>query len=247
MKNFLRLIIFFSLIVITLVFSAPSILNTSTYEPSYARIKYNNVLLYKSPTITEESNNTYFILEKGYYVKLISDQNTDFVKVEYMDLFGFVKKSQIEYVNGLPNKPYLDNITFNTYPNSSVFLRSTPTNELGELNVVTMLTKNTVNLTYYGKLTGQEAIDGLGNLWYYCKYIDGKNNQNYGYIYSPLTINLSPITSNIEAIPLSTINPFDKINSFLNISNTLFFSLIFLTSLPMLVILYLLFKPSTKT
>ena len=161
-----------------------------------------------------------------------------------MDIKGFVKQNEVECVTNTPSTPYLDNITFNTAQNSSVILRSQPSTALGDETALVVLAPNTQNLVYYGKIAGQEAISGLGNLWYYSSFKDEQNNNIKGYVYSPLTYNLTPITPNAEGSTVVNFEDLNQINTYLNIAPSFRFVIIILVILPTFLILYLFFKPS---
>lgn len=244
MKKFLTLVFTFSLITFLIVISVPALTTVSNTNPCFARVKYNNVCFYKTPTNNYENTNILFILESSYFVKLIKDENNEYYKANYIDINGYVKKTEVECILENPETPYLNNINFSISPNNSAILRMSPTTENGDNDILIVIPANTHDITYYGKITGQEAISGLGNIWYYCSYTNAQNTTTYGYIYSPLTRGLTPINSNTEITTLSSVNHFDRINSFLNLNSTLNTVLISITILPTILILYLLFKPS---
>jgi|AntRauTorcE11897_2_1112592.scaffolds.fasta_scaffold00001_262 hypothetical protein len=242
MKKVLILLFIFSMFTVSLNIYVPYITASNQADSIFARVKYNNVYLYETPS-QEIQNNVYFILEQSYFVELLNDDDENFYEAKYIDIIGFVKKSQVEIVENSPQTPYLSGVTFNTSENSSSVLRSTP-NLIDDTTALKVLEPNTNNIKYYGKLAGEELTAGLGNVWYYCKYEDELNNQIAGYIYSPLTYNLTPITQNNEVIRIMQFSPFNKINAFLNINPHFHFVIIILTILPSVVIISLFFKKS---
>ena len=244
MKKTFLLLFIFSLITISLNAIMPHISVVAEVEPVFARVKYNNVYLYKTATLNDDLSNVYFLLEESYFVKITSQVDDNFFAVNYMDLEGFVKQNEVECVTNTPSTPYLDNITFNTTQNSSVVLRTKPSTYLGDQTALMVLEPNTQNLVYYGKVAGQEAINGLGNLWYYTSYKNEKKKIIRGYIYSPLTYNLTPITPNAEGTTVAKFEDLNQVNTFLNIAPSFRFIIIVLVVLPTLLILYLFFKPS---
>ena len=106
------------------------------------------------------------------------------------------------------------------------------------------------NLSYYGITYGEESIAKKGNIWYYCKYY--VNNLYYtGYLYSPLCDDLSPIVNNAEIVEYLTSPPvFEEEtletggNILEGMSQTMQTILIVAVSLPCLLFIYLLFKPT---
>jgi hypothetical protein len=244
MKKTFLLLFVFSLITIGLNALMPHISAVAEVEPIFARIKYNNVYLYKTANLESNLNNVYFLLEESYFVKITSQVDDNFFKVNYMDLEGFVKQNEVECVSNTPSTPYLDNITFNTAQTSSVILRSQPSAALGDETALIVLAPNTQNLVYYGKIAGQEATTGLGNLWYYAAFKNEQNQTIKGYVYSPLTYNLTPIMPNAEGSTTASFEELKQVNTFLNISPNFRFIVIIIVVLPTFLILYLFFKPS---
>lgn len=235
---------FFVLLFIIVSFTAflkstvPYISVSVQAEPCYARVKYNNVLLYKNPKENNSFDNIFCLLEPTYFVKVIKDENQLFFKVEYLSLTGYALKSQLECVFEQPQKPY-PNATFNTTNFSSVVLRNSP--EVNESNVLQILPPNST-LNYYGKITGQTATEDLGNLWFYCSFETIEGQKINGYIYEPLTHNFTPILENIEVTTISEFGASSKINTFLNIKQEFHIALILITVLPLIFILILFLK-----
>ena len=64
----------------------------------YAVICTNNAYLYRTPTLSENYINKYFLLEESYFVKVLSRPNDEFYQVEYLDIMGYVKVDNIEFV-----------------------------------------------------------------------------------------------------------------------------------------------------
>ncbi|MFQ6724521.1 MAG: hypothetical protein ACLRFE_04250, partial [Clostridia bacterium] len=73
---------------------------------AYAQILHAGCYLYKSPVDNTNYSNVYFMLENSYFVELLSDYNDEFYKAKYMDIVGYVKKSQVQCVQGTPKTPY---------------------------------------------------------------------------------------------------------------------------------------------
>lgn len=210
----------------------------------YAMIKDNNCYFYRYTLENPAVNNKYFLLEKSYFVKIIENTNEIFYKAEYNGIKGYVKKTDVEFVEETPENPFLSEITFDIYSASSVELRTEPSTENGIGSIITTLPSGYKNLCYYGKLTGEESIKGLGNLWFYCSFTTPENKQVYGYVYSPLTVNLSPINENGENLTPVSVTDYVPINSLLYLSLSTKNLIIIAITIPALYIAYLFVKPT---
>ena len=170
---------------------------------SQTNINSNNVYLYKTPANNTDNANIYFELPATYFVLLDSSAGSTFYRASYMGILGYVKKSDVSIVAGTPNLPYASAITFRIY-SSDAHLMSTPTTETGTSSIV----PNLSYVQYIGQTAGEETISGRGNIWYYCKYQNGANTL-YGYVYSGLTDNLTPLVPNTETL-LSSADPYQS-------------------------------------
>ena len=214
--------------------------STEPFTSGYAQILTNDCYLYKSP----EKSSGIFLLEQSYFVKVIEVTDNVFFKVQYLQFEGYVEKSKVSFIEEFPKEPYLVGITFDIYDIGNVCLRNTPETLDDDKNIICTIAASTKDLTYYGKCTGEEAIKGLGNVWYYCAYQDNQDNIFKGYIYAPLTRNLSAITSSIESLTLVSIENFRPVDNLLYLNLSTKNILIILTALPTLFVLYLFTKPS---
>ena len=167
--------------------------NDQTY---YARILYDQVYLYKSPTDNTSIDNVYFELPKTYFVELINKQG-NFYEARYLDFIGYVKKDSVQAVASTPKNPFLNNISFRVYDELSQNLWSSPSNE-NPSNLITEIPALTKNIQYIGKITGSRLIEGRTNIWYFCKY--SNNSDYYGYIYSDFCDEMNIIKNNIEEL-----------------------------------------------
>ena len=210
----------------------------------YALVKNNNCYLYKYIVENPLFSNKYFLLEKTYYVKVIENADENFYKVEYNDITGYVKKNEIEFVKETPENPFLENITFDIYSGSSVELRNEPSTQGGVGSIITTIPAGQKNLFYYGKIAGEESIKGLGNIWYYCSYTLSNGVSVKGYVYSPLTINLSAINENNEQLTTVSVKNYVPINSLLYLNLSTKNIIIILLSIPSLFVVYLFVKPT---
>lgn len=200
---------------------------------------------YFSPTETSEQ----FYLPETYFVELLSIENEDFYQAKYNDQYGYVKKTSVKPINGIPQTPYLNNISFRVFVPSGANLRSTPQN-LGATNLIYSIPFLETNLLYYGIASGEEVINKKGTNWYFCKYY--VNNLSYtGYVYAPLCDCLSPIPTNSEIFEFieeeltfldSSIST--NTNALDGLSDVAQTIIIIVVSLPCLLFIYLLFKPT---
>lgn len=234
------LFIFFS---IFLVNSTATENVSGNLSSGYAVVSTNNCYFYKFLMDSLDVNSKYFLIEKSYFVKVLSKTNEEFYKAEYNGIVGYVNKSDIEFVKEVPLCPYLNNITFDITSSSSVELRTEPTTKNGIGTVITTLPANTKQLNYIGKITGEESIKGLGNIWYYASFlIDDK--QVFGYVYSPLTKNLSPIVENNENLTIVSVSTYVPLTSLLYLDLSTKNLIILIISVPALVVIYLFTKPT---
>lgn len=212
----------------------------------YAQILNNQTNMYYS---TADLTNPIFTLPETYFVELLSKTEDGFYYARYLDVYGYVKKEQVKPVKNAPITPFLNNVSFRVFVPSGANLRSTPYN-LGATNLVYSVAFLETNLLYYGTAVGEEAISKKGNVWYYCKYY--MNNLTYtGYIYSPLCDYLSAISPNTEEVEFiegeltfKDISEIISTNQLEGLSPTMQTIIIVAISLPCLLFIYLLFKPT---
>ncbi len=167
-------------------------LNDETY---YARVLFEQVYLYKTPTDDDSISNIYFELPKTYFVELIN-KNGNFYEARYINFIGYVKKDSVQAVSGTPTNLFLKNINFRVYANLSENLWSEPNTNS---NLITEIPHLTNNLQYLGKINGESLIDGRTNVWYYCKF-NNSSNEYYGYVYSDFCDEMSEIKANTEEV-----------------------------------------------
>lgn len=204
---------------------------SSTHE-QYAKIIDSNCYFFKTPTKNYHYSNVNFILEKTYFVSIISEEN-DFYYVSYDNLKGYILKEQVELVNEIPSNPFLKNITFNT--SNICFMYKAP--EALESLKLTELTKD-MKLTYIGKINGSREFLYGTNLWYYCKVVEN-NVELFGYVCSDNANNLSPINENIE---ITTTFSQTSNHDFLYLNATTSNFIILLISVPTFLVVFLLLK-----
>ncbi|MFA5758643.1 MAG: hypothetical protein WC942_04700 [Clostridia bacterium] len=215
----------------------------------YARISYENVYLYRTASENNDYANLYFKLPRSYFVKLTGESG-DFFSAEYIDISGFVLKSQVQCIKEVPQKAYLTDITYSIVGNSNCRIRYEPNTRLGSYSQVGLIPLNDNTPVYYGSIDGDLAIASGGTIWYYTKYVSSQNTV-YGYVYAFLTGNLTKITDNTETVTILDSISFteqNNQNTGLNLvqifSSTEQIIIIVLMAIPAVILIYLLFKPS---
>lgn len=215
----------------------------------YGRALTNGVFLYSSPNVLSDNSNAIFEIPTTYFVELLSDENELFYKARYIDVYGYVKKTDVSCIDVVPQTPFAKDIGFRVFVPSGVNLRQSPNESYGAINLITSIPYLETNLVYYGTIQGEEAITYKGSTWFYCRYIKA-NQSYYGYVYSPLCDLLPSIPQNIEnyeyvtpdfSDPVSTQT--EPINA-INFGTPLQIAIIAGVSLPCIFIVYLLFKPT---
>ncbi|MBQ7885028.1 MAG: hypothetical protein IJ318_02920 [Clostridia bacterium] len=214
----------------------------------YAHITDTAIYLYSTPSQTDSSK--MFELPKTYFVELLSSANDEFYSARYQDVYGYVLKNQVKPINGAPLVPFLNDINFRIFVPSGAHLRSSPYNN-GSVNLVYSIPFLDNNISYYGTAQGEEAISKKGTTWYFCKYYTD-NTEYTGYVYAPLCDCLSTINQNTETVEYLSneqITFDDTITNtstqpFAGLSQTATTVIIVAISLPCLLLIYLLFKPT---
>ena len=194
--------------------------------------------MYKTSQLNESLDNKWCILTKTFFVEILSNYNENFYKVQYGNLSGFAKKNEVQLVNEIPQNPYPMQNTFSIKNNTSCYLRSTPKTTNVINNVLSIIPSATNNLTYLGKIIGEEAIDMQGSVWYLTEY----NNQ-IGYVYSYYTNSFLPEQENTEITTIKLSLQSTTLNPLTNTNNLLLITIILL---PLIAILIMLYKPPKK-
>lgn len=255
MKKMFSLILFVPIIVMATTLcchgffmaSQKSSASASSLQNQFAQVKSVGVFLYKTPTLNESYINMHFEIPNTYFVKLLGDTNSYFYRAQYMEQIGYIKKIEVQPINGIPLQPYAS-ATFRVFSSDGTVVRDAP---FHASNAITTLPNNQTVLQYIGKISGEEAISGRGNTWYFCKF-----GNNLGYVYGGFCDMLSAISINAEVFE-HILNPFitpsGSYIEYLKTSN-IKFVIIAAVLLPALLIFYMLFmkipqkaKLSSKT
>lgn len=217
----------------------------------YGRAVDGEVNFYKAPISSPE--NILFKVPKSYFVKILAQENDNFYKAQYMDdIFGYIKKDDMQYINKTPASPFADFISFRIFTPSGANLRSSPNHNLGATNLITTIPFLETNLLFVGNIEGEEAISYKGNLWYYCKYIKD-NTIMYGYVYYAFCDMMTSIPNNNEQFEYVVPN-FNNVQQsqantnnateMLTLGSPAQVAVIVGVSLPCILIIYFLFKPT---
>lgn len=212
----------------------------------FARVEKDNVSFFSEAT---ENSQVLFILPKTYFVELLGKQNDNFYYCKYIDIFGYVKTSDVKVISGNPIMAYAENLSLRVFTPGGANVRSSPFTNLGATNLLITAGYLDTNFVFYNFCYGEEAIPRKGNVWYYCKYINN-NSTYFGYVYSPFC-DVSPIEENTEVVEYlqgepvfdSKTTPTDG-SEFESLNPTLKTILIIVCCLPCFVIIYLLAKPT---
>ncbi len=222
------LLIFFSLFYALLPSQSRQVLLAST--PRYARA-LSSIELYKLSTDTNDVVDIFCMIEKSYFVEIISENSMDY-KVNYNGITGFVKKNDVQLVSNIPNTPFPNNIKITI--GNSCNMRLTPSTKTTTNNVITVLPEGTSDIIFLGRIFAEESIDFGGTTWYYVNY-----NGERGYIYNKYVKAISPIYENTEVSTPYQIEQFQSINPIGNTSSIIIMILLFIPCIAILIILYL--------
>ena len=216
---------------------------------SYAQVKEDNVYLYKT-NLSTFLNNAYFEIPKSYFVMLLNNIDETFYKVQYKSMVGYVLKEKVTPVLEKPVNPYLENVSFRIYAQDGLNLMSSPF--ASQTPQVILSLPPLPTLEYFGKINGDEIVEGRGTTWFYCQpnnleSTTTQESKKGGYVYAGFCDNLTPFSENTEKLT-PTSNPFDTENQeylyyLINLPSFLKALIISLVCIPALILILLLFKP----
>ena len=196
----------------------------------YAKIMDDSVYLYSQPI--DDSGYYLFSIPESYFVLLLDEENDDFYYAKYDDVYGYVKKSEVVAMNGTPSSPFASS-QFRIFALEGMGMYSSP--YFLDENNLTNIPYLTDDLVYYGEIEGQ-AIPDKSNIWYYCDYRGEK-----GYVYSVFCDSLE-INLNNEYFDVIE-SPFFE-DTTAPLSSVAMTFIIIGVSLPCIVVIYLLIKPT---
>ena len=198
----------------------------------YAKVTATGVQLCSSPSETS----ALFVLPYSYFVKVdyIVD---DYYKVIYKDVEGYVRRDRVTLMNGVPQVPFFD-ATYEIFVPFGLYQSPSQTS-----SVITTLTNTDDKITYYGELAGQQVTSD-NNIWYYSQ-VTISGEEQFGYVFSGVTDLLTQPVINNETFDIVSDDFLETPSSeFKNLSTGTKIMLIVAISVPSLLILYFLIKPS---
>lgn len=214
-------------------------LNITSYAQNsyYAKIQQEDVYLYSAPI--DDLSKTIFEIPNTYFVKLIDDENENFYYAMYKNVYGYVKKNQVTPMQGSPINPFA-NATFRIFSPDGIGLYSSPS--ITQSTKIIDIPYLTNSLTFYGYKIGEEAIPDKSNQWIYCNFEN--NNEYYGYVYSVFCDQLSQIQDNYENFEIIENPNFNMDDNPTELSTVAMTFIIIGVSIPCLIVIYLLLKPT---
>lgn len=198
----------------------------------FAKIQSTGVNLCETPSETTGM----FEIPYSYFVKVESIVD-DYFKVTYKDISGYVKKDKAKLMKGIPQTPFAQ-------ANFKLFVPFALYTSPSKNSAVTIQLDDTVEtISYYGTKIGQQVTSN-NNVWYYSSVtISGQNY--YGYVFSGVTDYLSKINLNNEVFETVDEGILDTSSTEFNkLSTGTKILLIVSISIPSVLILYFLIKPS---
>lgn len=180
-----------------------------------------------------------FIIPKGYYIKVVGEYKSDYYKVEYLGVSGYVKKSQLESYEKVntPDKPYF---SFKLEVEKTVDVFDMPGETVDGVKV------GDSSVYYLGKLVKDDFT--------YYAVILGDNNYKIYFLKEDLVLNrnalseaLNPVTvpsngnTNSSTVTGDTVSEPDSVNK-----TAVRIVLIIGIIVPALIIVFLVFKPSKR-
>lgn len=230
MKNIKLIFKFFSIIFIFSIFSTNSVMANNERD-YFAKVQNVGTYLCSMPSETS----AIFEIPATYFVKVNSVVD-DYFKVTYQDIEGYVKKDAVKLMDGIPTMPFA-NATFKLFVPYAIYQQPDQT------SISSSTIDTTSTLVYYGTKIGQQ-VSSNNNLWYYCKW-ETNGVVERGYIFSGVTDYLTKISTNTETFEIVSEEVLIETPSeFTELSTGTKVILIVAISVPSLLILYFLIKPS---
>ena len=210
-------------------------------SPQYARVMSGDVMFYRSDSGSEENENRYFLLPDGYFVYLDNAAQTEYYKITYDGMSGYVKAAAVDIVSFVPKLKYASGQTLKIGLVESPFcyFREFPSTDANKL--ADGIPDGAENIKFFGHINvGAER-------WYYIAY-----GGLTGYVRGDLTVITNQIAVNDGAAEpaLEIIDPGNSGNkspkSSTPLSITTIIILIAVIAIPAIVIMFLLFKPKRR-
>ena len=212
-------------------------------EIIYARVVSPSVYFYSAPN----ENSALFCIPSTYFVELSGNAGESFYRARYLDLYGYVKKSEVTAVIGTPITPFAEKLSCRVISLNGLEMRSLPKSN-SPFDIVCQVPYLETDIIYYGSTIGDSLVPDCTNVWYYCKYLSGTTSQT-GFLYSLFCDKLTSIVPNTEVLeirtePLYVEKQETGTTSTLNFSSPVQIFIVIAVSLPCIIIVYLLFKPT---
>lgn len=220
------------------ILSTASISTFAEPNPIYAKISYQNVYFYS--LAEDQDSHRLFMLPYSYFVKLLANEGEAFYYAQYNDIFGYVKKSAVTPMQGIPQTPYATP-SFRVFSMEGIGLYKKPSIYEEKIATIPYLTDSVV---YYGSLQGQELIPDKSDQWFYAKY---SSLDTFGYVYSVFCDKLALPPENTESFQPITTPLFSENEGSQPLSSVAMTFIIIGVSLPCLIVLCLLIKPAMLT
>lgn len=229
-----------SLSILSTSFSFKLFTNASEKISYYAKIEESGIYFYSNPIEQEESK--LFILPQSYFVYLTDEANENFYVAQYKDVHGYVRKQDVVVMNGTPTMPYASrNFTIKDLDGLSLYPSPSFTNNttLAKIDYLTIVS------SYYGEMPG-ENIPDINCPWFYCK-VSEDDTTLFGYVYSDSCYKISSISPNTESFEVVS-SPIFEISEGQegSLSEVAMAFIVIGVSLPCILIIYLLIKPSLQ-
>lgn len=228
-----KILFILSLFLIFANASSQNFVSADAENSYYAKITSSSTYLCSTPS----ENSAMFEIPYSYFIK-VDYVIDDYYKASYDGVEGYVRKDKVSLMQGTPQNPYAS-ATFKLFVPYNLY--SSPNSS--STKICDLDTSKT--LKYYGKLSGQQ-LSSSSNSWFYCS-LSSNDQIVFGYVFSGVTDYLSTISLNNETFDIIsddvfTTNP--EQTEFSNLSNGTKIILITSISVPSVLILYFLIKPS---
>lgn len=227
----MKKIFIFSLIILAFL-PKPYIKALAEEENFYAKVQTSGVMFYSD----KSAESAVFEIPYSYFVK-VNAVDGDYFSATYKNFSGYVKKNQVKLMKGTPKLPYAQN-SFRVFTPFYLYESASKASA-----IQCELTESTP-VEYYGTLDGQ-ALNSTTSQWLFGSVVSGDQTY-FGYVYSALV--------NVVPSPLTNTEIFEVVNEealnstnggeFSTLSNGTKVMLIISISLPSILILYFLIKPS---
>ncbi len=199
-------------------------------ETYYAKIESTGIYLCSA----KSESTALFELPYSYFVQVEASEG-DFYRVRYKNTAGFVKKDKLKLCTGTPSQPFAQR-SFNLIVQN--YLYESPNNSSSRIATVTEADP----LSFYGTILGQK----LGNqtsTWIFCE-LQTSAGRKCGYVFSGITDFEYDLPVNQETLQLANVNSLSSSSEFKQLSTGTKIILIVAISIPSVMILYFLIKPS---